>query len=312
MADEKLNDDQQSDTQSGASLNLQVVSDIPLTAYEALEIRLLDGGVSLVHAVFDRTYFVHPDKVRDRLVFSPGRARKSHGHYPGRNKSNTAEWSGDGRKVKLDDNQAPQKAWKRYTGQKILRGSGYSIRHIWGEPWNPDAFTAGWNFCYMPSWAGDMTESQHPHPVVQRALRQVSWDLYFRNNPVCDPPDFVADPGMDLVTLLDGQPILLMRKESPSNSPHQKLTDSKGQDSYENVFEHIKDIRRRTGPSWIGIRRALRLLQGKTSQPFDSRNSEAKSKYCARVIHRETGLPFADIENIIDRNGLGIDQSSEG
>ena len=31
MADEKLNDDQQSDTQSGASLNLQVVSDIPLT-----------------------------------------------------------------------------------------------------------------------------------------------------------------------------------------------------------------------------------------------------------------------------------------
>ena len=59
MADQKLNDDQQPDNPSQASLNLQVVSDIPLTAIEALEIRLLDGGVSLVHAAFDRTYFVH-------------------------------------------------------------------------------------------------------------------------------------------------------------------------------------------------------------------------------------------------------------
>ena len=24
------------------------------------------------------------------------------------------------------------------------------VRHIWGEPWNPDASTAGWNLCYMP------------------------------------------------------------------------------------------------------------------------------------------------------------------
>ena len=164
----------------------------------------------------------------------------------------------------------------------------------------------------MPSWAGELTESQHPHPELQRAIRQASWDLYFRNDPVCDPPDFVADPGMDLAALLDGQPILLMRRDSPSNSPHQRSTDSEGQSSYENVFEHIKHIRRRTGARWVGIRRASRLLQGKTSQPFDSRNSEAKSKYCACVIHRETGLPFADIENILDRHGLGIDQDGTG
>ena len=239
----------------------------------------------------------------------PGRGNQ---HYRGRNKGNTAEWSGDGRKVKLDHNHAPQNAWTRYTGQEILRGSGYSIRHIWGEPWNPDAFTAGWNFCYMPRWAGDMTEPQHPHPVVQRALRQASWDLYFRNNPVCDPPDFVADPGMDLATLLDGQPILLMRRESPSNSPHRRSTNSEEQDSHENVIEHIKDIRSRTGATWVGVRRAARLLQGETSQLFDSKNSEEKSKYCARVIHRETGLPIADIENLLDRHGLGIDQGGEG
>ena len=309
MVDEKLNEHQQSDS---PSLNLQVVTDIPLTAYEALEIRLLDGGVSLVHAAFDRTYFVHPEKVRERPVYSPDRARTSNEHYPGLKKSSNAKWLGDGRPVKLDGNHAPQNAWTRYTGQEILRGSGYSIRHIWGEPWNPDAFTAGWNFCYMPSWAGDMTESQHPYHELQRALRQASWDLYFHNNPVCDPPDFVADPGMDLATLLDGQPILLMRRDSPYSSPQPKPPSSEGPQSYENIYDHIKDIRRRIGASWVGIRRASRLLQGKTSRPFDSRNSEAKSKYCARSISRETGLSFTDIENILDQYGLGIGQGGTG
>ena len=312
MTDERLNEHQRPDNPSLASLNWQVVSDIPLTAIEALEIRLLDGGASLTQAAFYYTYFVHPDKVRERPVYSPDRARTSNEHYPGRRKGSIAKWSGDGRPVKLDDNHAPQNAWTRYTGQEILRGSGYSIRHIWGEPWNPDAFTAGWNFCYMPSWAGDMTESQHPHPELQRALRQASWDLYFRSNPVCDPPDFVADPGMDLAAVLGGQPILLMRREGLSNSPQQRSSGSEGPGSYENVFEHIKDIRRRIGASWVGIRRASRLLQGKTSQPFVSRNSEAKAKYCARIIHRETGLPFADIENILDRYGLGIEQGGTG
>ena len=308
MADDQLNEDRQPVNPSPASPNLKVVSDILLTAIEALEVLLRDGGVSIIQAAFDHTYFVHPDKVRDRPVYSPDRARTSSQHYHGLNQGSLAKWPGDGRKVKLDSNHAPQNAWTRYTGQEIIRGSGYSIRHIWGEPWNPDAFTAGWNFCYTPSWAGDMTESQHPHPELQMAIRQASWELYFRNNPVCDPPDFVADPGMDLAALLGGQPILVMRRESPSSSPHQRSTDSEGQSSYENVFEHIKDIRRRTGGSWVGIRRASRLLQGKTYRSFDSKNSEAKAKYCARRIYSETDLPFADIEVILDEHGLGNEQ----
>ena len=59
-----------------------------------------------------------------------------------------------------------------------------------GHPWNPDAFTAGWNLCYMPFWAGMLTEDQHPLPELQLAIKQASWDLYFQDNQVCEPPDF--------------------------------------------------------------------------------------------------------------------------
>ena len=34
----------------------------------------------------------------------------------------------------------------------------------------------------MPFWAGMLTEEQHPHPELERAIRQASWDLYFRDN----------------------------------------------------------------------------------------------------------------------------------
>ena len=50
-----------------------------------------------------------------------------------------------------------------------------------------------------------------PHPQVElkRAVRQAAWDRYFRADPVCAPPDFVADPGIDLDALLRGQPVLI-------------------------------------------------------------------------------------------------------
>ena len=86
-------------------------------------------------------------------------------------------------------------AWEKYTGFKLARGSGYGVRHIWGEPWNPDAFTAGWNLCYMPYWAGMLTEDQHQYPPLKKAIQQASWELYFEADPVCAPLDFVEDTG---------------------------------------------------------------------------------------------------------------------
>ena len=115
-----------------------------------------------------------------------------------------------GREVKLGDNAKAQHAWARYTGRRIARGSGYGVRHVWGHPWDPDAFTAGWNLCYMPFWAGMLTERQHPHPELEMAVRQAAWDLYFGADPVCDPPEFVTDPGVDLDAILNGQPVLLL------------------------------------------------------------------------------------------------------
>ena len=49
----------------------------------------------------------------------------------------------------LGDNAYAQYAWQKYTGRPIERRSGFGVRHIWGNPWNPDAFTAGWNLCYI-------------------------------------------------------------------------------------------------------------------------------------------------------------------
>lgn len=129
-------------------------------------------------------------------------------HYPRLDKNALADWQG--RQVRLDDNSAAQRAWARYSGRPLQRASGYGVRHVWGHPWDPDAFTAGWNLCYMPFWAGMLTERQHPHPEMEGAIRQAAWELYFRDDPVCTPPDYVTNPGIDLSEILRGQPLLVL------------------------------------------------------------------------------------------------------
>ena len=270
---------------------------------EALEQYFRQGGVSIIQAAFAHTYFVHPDAVRQKTPYFPERARRSREHYPGLDKGRKTVWPGDGREVVLDDNQHAQMAWERYTGHGLSRGTGYSIRHIWGEPWNPDLFTAGWNLCYMPFWAGMLTERHHPHPELERSIRQASWDLYFRNNPVCQPPSFVVDPGMDLAALLAGQPILILQR---INSPRMSMEGVKEprQPAARNVeFEQIRQIRSKSHQSWSNIRKAVRSLQGLEHQPFGTPNVENSAKSCARKIHSETGLAYAEIEALMDRQG---------
>ena len=179
---------------------------------ESLERYFRSGGTTNLQAAFEHSFFVHPDRVRRNTPLYPDRARLSRQHYPGLDRGAQAIWQG--REVKLGDNAKAQQAWTRYTGRRIERGSGYGVRHVWGHPWDPDAFTAGWNLCYMPFWAGMLTERQHPHPELEKAVRQAAWDLYFRADPVCDPPEFVTDPGVDLDAMLDGQPILLLAGRS--------------------------------------------------------------------------------------------------
>ena len=287
------------------SPSVRIAMSLSISAIESLEHYFRDGGVSIVQAAFAHTYFVHPDRVRKRTPYYPDRARFSRTHYPGLGKGRSAKWHGDGREVRLDDNQFAQIAWEGYTGNPIARGSGYGLRHIWGNPWDPDAFTAGWNFCYMPFWAGMLTEHQHPYPILQDAIRQVSWDLYFRDRPVCPVPEFVENPGTDLASLLDGQPILVLKREVSPAQSRSKPSSTNSAGEFDSVFEHMKAIRTQTRQSWVNIRKAARLLQGKEYRAFGTRNVENGAKSCVRKINRETGLSFRQIEELLDQHGLG-------
>ena len=194
--------------------NFRIQTDGIVPAIQSLEEYFREGGASIIQAAFQHTYFVHPEAVLNRTPYFPERARYSRQHYPGIGKGQSTIWKdGDGREIILDDNSRGQMAWERYTGSRLARRSGYGVRHIWGNTYNPDAFTAGWNLCYMPFWAGMLTEDQHPLPELQNAIRQASWDLYFSDTPVCEVPDFVSDPGIDLPALLDGTPLMVLSRE---------------------------------------------------------------------------------------------------
>ena len=262
------------------------------------------GGVSIIAAAFAHSYFIHPDAVRAKTPYFPERARFSREHYPGLRKGDKTIWSGDGRGVFLDDNQHAQMAWERYTGRGLSRGSGYSVRHIWGNPWNPDCFTAGWNLCYMPFWAGMLTEKQHPHPQLEQAIRQASWDLYFRNNPVCQPPDAVENPGLDLSSLLAGQPILILVKSDAAITTKTGVAQPNQSSTAGTALERVKDIRSQSHQSWSNIRKAARALQGLEHKSFGTTNVASSAKSCVRKICSETGLSPDQLETMLDEQGL--------
>ena len=270
---------------------------------QVLEDYFRQGGASIIQAAFAHSYFVHPEAVRAKTPYFPDRARRSREHYPGLEKGNKTTWPKDGREVWLDDNQHAQMAWERYTGHGLARGTGYSVRHIWGHPWNPDFFTAGWNLCYMPFWAGMLTERQHPHPELERAIRQASWDLYFRNSPVCQPLDFVEDPGLDLSSLLGGQPLLILERTTPAATMRAGAAVPESPGAAGSNIDRVREIRSRSHQSWSNIRKAARGLQGLEHEPFGTPNVENSAKSCVRKIHSETGLTFAQIENLLDEQG---------
>ena len=238
-------------------VNVQIHPGDLIPPIQSLENYFWHGGVSIIQSAFAHSYFVHPDAVRAKTPYYRDRARYSREHYAGLGKGELTNWSEDGRPIRLDDNQYAQNAWTGYTRRPLSRGSGYGLRHIWGNTHNPDAFTAGWNFCYMPFWAGMLTEDQHPHPELRDAIKQASWDLYFRDDPVCPPPDFVANPGLDLQTILGGQPLLILTRDATADvtpsgraSTHDAVLPISLDPSPAQVF---KEALLRTKQAWIVI-----------------------------------------------------------
>ena len=261
-----------------------------VAAVKSLERYFLEGGATIIQAAFEHSYFIRPDRVRQETPLYPDRARLSREHYPTRGRGDRAMWRG--REVRLGDNSTAQRAWARYSGRPIERASGYGVRHVWGNPWDPDAFTAGWNLCYMPFWAGMLTERQHPHPELEIAIRQAAWDLYFRNEPVCEPPDFVTDPGIDLDAILRGQPILLLAGKAARRDRSRPASGATDED----VDSRIRGIRRTTNQSWSNLLKAALSLQGKPHKPFGTPNVQASARSVLRRIQRETGLDLPTLE----------------
>ena len=270
---------------------------------ESLEYYFRSGGVTIIQAAFSHSFFVDPDVVRARTTYHPDRARYSRRYYRNLGKGEAAIWKGKDRNrpVTLDDNAYAHSAWQGYTGCPMQRGTGYGLRHIWGHPRNPDSFTAGWNLCYMPFWAGMLTENHHPLPELQRAIKQASWDLYFGEDPVCNPPDFVKDPGLDLSSTLGESPLLIMEREAVAKSRIPKTRDAVVLDSSSDSLARLKMIRLETHQSWTNIAKAVLALQGKSHKPFGTHNVEASSKSCVRKICRETELNLSDLEALLSQ-----------
>jgi hypothetical protein len=247
--------------------------------------------------VFDNTFFATPAAVRARTPYFPGFARYSRQHYGGGRRGDVADWHG--RPVRLDGNSRAQMAWQRYAGRALSRGSGFGLRHIWGHPWDPTAFTAGWNLAYMPHWAGMLTETQHADPQIQMAVRQASWDLFFKKEPVCTPPEFVSDPGLDLKELLEGQPLLLL---APSAGPQRIETrQTRASTSGGSVDDVVRQVRAQTHQSWSNIRKAIASLRNLPHERFGTANVEASAKSTVRRMCRETGLELGALHDLVER-----------
>lgn len=163
-------------------------------------VKQFGGEPALLRAAINASFFLAPEKVTHVSRY-PNYARHSRAHYPGSSKGDTVEVGGVA--ITLDFNHKAQDTWREASGL-FVRRSGYGVRHIWGFASNPTAYTATWNLCYMPFWAGMMTEDQHPFELLAKVVQQISFDLYFRNGPVAEHhrPSFIKDPGLDLETTL--------------------------------------------------------------------------------------------------------------
>ncbi len=150
----------------------------------------------------------------------------------------------------------------------------------------------------MPFWAGMLTERQNPHPELEEAIRQAAWDLYFREDPVCAPPDFVVDPGIDLHRILGEQPLLILVGGKAHANRHALPCKASGGD----IDARIRELKKTTKQSWSNLLKAVLSLQRKPYMPFGTRNVQATAESTVRRMQRETGLALAALERRLTVN----------
>ena len=118
----------------------------------------------------------------------------------------------------------------------------------------------------------------------------VSWPP--DDEPFAGWPEFVVDPGIDLGTILDGQPVLPQTGGSTS-SDH--WSASFGVRNHK-IDAQRREIRKGANQSWSNLRKTVLSLQGKTQEAFGTSNVKATTGGVVRRIARETGRDPATLK----------------
>ena len=72
----------------------------------------------------------------------------------------------------------------------------------------------------------------------------------------------------------------------------------------EDIWDHIKEIRKQTRRSWKNIWQAVCELQGLEHEPFGTAKVENSSKSCVRRILRETRLTLPQLAACLRQRGM--------
>ena len=141
----------------------------------------------------------------------------------------------------------------------------------------------------MPFWAGMLTEDQHPHPELQAAIRQASWDLYFSANPEGKVPDFVSNAGINLAALLDGNPMKVLRRDTAHETTQQSLRSPRVRGAALSITldppnsEDFLHALLRTKKAWIQVN----YQDGRTEvQPWNAGNMSPNSNIIGNLRSR--------------------------
>lgn len=157
----------------------------------------------LKHLILKTTLFIHPEEVRQTPVVFPTFVRTSEEHHKGKQKGDSSVFGT--LKVSVTDNTKARLAFGRYTGHTMggkrrTVPSGWNVAHIWGLVYDPNCFTAGWNFCLMPDFLRNFAEEQSGFPEISQLLQQVSYDLYIAPGGIVPKHlnEKLKNPGIDL------------------------------------------------------------------------------------------------------------------
>ena len=127
----------------------------------------------------------------------------------------------------------------------------------------------------------------------------MSFDLYFRERPVCARPEYVRDPGMDLAALIALNPVRLLRPATAAKQ-RQPLPAASGIEP-STAMQKVIEIRKQRSQSWLNLRKAACALQDQPHEPFGIPNVEANAKSVVRAMMRESRLTIVELAAIFER-----------